>query len=126
MELLLDLTNYRKYTLRDYTTFAKIGIYDREKLAPQKVVINVDAYALLQDSSSTSDNINEVINYSFIRRAIKEIIEKGHIELQETLCDRIVEKLLQHGKIHAVRVSTEKMEAYKDCKSAGVERYKTR
>ena len=45
----------------------------------------------------------------------------GHIELQETLCDDVANTLLEHPKVQAVRVSTEKPDVYPDCDAVGVE-----
>jgi dihydroneopterin aldolase len=46
---------------------------------------------------------------------------QGHVHLQETLCDDLATALLQHPKVRAVRVSSEKPDAYPDCRSVGVE-----
>ena len=40
---------------------------------------------------------------------------------QPTLCDDVAHTLLQHPKVCAVRVSTEKPDAYPDCEAVGIE-----
>ena len=48
-----------------------------------------------------------MIDYDFIRLAIKHRIEQGHINLQETLVDDVARALLAHPAVRAVRVSSE-------------------
>jgi len=124
MESYLDLRKYRKIFLRDYTIMVNIGVHDYEKTKPQKILINIDLYIELENTISKNDNINEIFNYDFIRKSIEEIIKDKHIELQETLCDKIMELMLGHNLVHAARVSTEKPDIYIDCKGVGVELFK--
>ena len=58
---------------------------------------------------------------TFMRRTIAEYVSKGHIHLQETLCDAILARMLAHPKVKAARVSTEKPDVYPDCDAVGVE-----
>ena len=56
-----------------------------------------------------------------MRQTIANIVSRGHIHLQETLCDEILEKMLAHPLVLAARVSTEKPDVYPDCAGVGVE-----
>ena len=88
---------------------------------PWALVLNVDMYVLLSESTPRQDSVHEVVDYDFIRRTIASRVGAGHIELQETLCDDVAETLLTHPKVRAVRVSTEKPDVYPDCDAVGVE-----
>jgi len=110
--------------LRDYTIMTNIGVHDYEKIKPQKILINIDIYIPLENSISKNDNINDIFNYDYIRKTIKEISK--HIELQETLCDKIMEAMLSHNLVYAARVSTEKPDIYYDSKGIGVELFKVK
>ena len=100
---------------------AQIGIHDFEQTAPQRVLIDVDLYVSLEGSTPKDDRIDEVVDYDFIRAVIHERIARGHIGLQETLCDDILTRLLQHTGVLAARVSTRKPDVYPDCEAVGVE-----
>jgi dihydroneopterin aldolase len=50
-------------------------------------------------------------------------VSRGHIQLQETLCDEIMQKMLAHPLVVAARVSSEKPDVYPDCASVGVESF---
>ena len=111
----------RRLFLRNYEAHIHIGVHESEKQAAQRVRINVDMYVPLRDSTPTQDRLDEVVDYDLIRRTIAARIQAGHIELQETLCDDIANALLQHPKVWAVRVTTEKTDIYPDCDAVGVE-----
>jgi dihydroneopterin aldolase len=98
-----------------------IGVHDVEKRGPQRVVINVDLYVPLAMSTPHADELNEVLDYDFMRRTVDERVSRGHTHLQETLCDDLLALLLAHPKVRAARVASEKPDAYPDCDAVGVE-----
>ena len=115
------LLNCRRLFLRDYEIDMNIGVHDFEKKAPQRVIFNVDLYIPLEMNTPTQDQLDEVVDYEFMRDVIKAIAFKGHIQLQETLCDDIAAAMMLHPKVFAASVSTAKPDAYADCHSVGVE-----
>ena len=118
------LTDCRRLFLRNYEVRINIGVHDFEKRAEQRVLINVDLFIPMEMSTPKEDQLDEVVDYDFIRSTIARRTEAGHIHLQETLCDDIVTAMLLHPKVRAVRISTEKPDVYPDCESVGVEVFK--
>ena len=116
-----SLMDCRRLFLRDYAVNINIGVHDFEKRAEQRVLINVDLYVPLAVSTPTHDELHEVVDYDFIRSQVAQRIERGHIHLQETLCDDVLALMLAHPKVRAARVSTEKPDVYPDCASVGCE-----
>jgi len=116
-----SLTDCRRLFLRDYTVRINIGVHDFEKRAEQRVLINVDLYIPLALSTPKADDLDEVVDYDFIRRSVSERVQRGHIHLQETLCDDVLALMLAHPRVKAARVSTEKPDVYPDCESVGCE-----
>lgn len=116
-----SLMDCRRLFLRDYEVWINIGVHDFEKRGEQRVLINVDLYIPLALSTPTEDELEEVVDYDFMRRTIGERVKKGHIHLQETLCDDIQTLMLRHPRVKAVRVSTEKPDVYPDCNAVGCE-----
>lgn len=113
--------NCRKLFLRNYEININIGVHDFEKTREQRVLINVDLYVPLDLSTPAQDELDEVVDYDFMRRSISDRVSQGHIHLQETLCDDVLHAMLKHPKVKAARVSTEKPDVYPDCDSVGVE-----
>ena len=116
-----SLMDCRRLFLRDYEVWINIGVHDFEKKGEQRVKINVDLYVPLALSTPTHDKLDEVLDYDFIRRSIAERVSKGHIHLQETLADDVLELMLAHPNVRAARVATEKPDVYPDCDAVGCE-----
>jgi 7,8-dihydroneopterin aldolase/epimerase/oxygenase len=115
------LTDCRRLFLRNYEVRINIGVHDFEKRGEQRVVINVELYVPLALSTPVADKLAEVVDYDFMRSTIAERVKRGHIHLQETLCDDVAAALLAHPDVRAVAVSTEKPDVYPDCDAVGVE-----
>lgn len=118
------LSDCRRLFLRNYELLINIGVHDFEKKGEQRVVINVDLFIPLAVSTPHGDQLEEVVDYDFIRTTIAKRMALGHVHLQETLCDDIVSAMLAHPKVRAARVSTEKPDVYPDCEAVGVEVFK--
>ena len=116
-----SLMDCRRLFLRNYEVWINIGVHDFEKKGEQRVVINVDLYVPLADSTPQHDRLDEVLDYDFIRRSIAERVSQGHIHLQETLADDVLRAMLAHPKVRAARVATEKPDVYPDCDAVGCE-----
>ena len=115
------LANCRRLFLRNYEIRINIGVHAFEKTAEQRVLVNVDLYIPLALSTPEKDELAEVVDYDFIRASIASRVARGHIHLQETLCDDVLALMLQHPKVRAARVSTEKPDVYPDCDAVGCE-----
>ncbi len=119
-----SLIHCRRLFLKDYEVYINIGVHDFEKRAEQRVIFNVEIYVPLELNTPKQDRLEEVLDYDFILKTIAERVKRGHIHLQETLCDEIVAAILEHPNVMAVRVSTAKPDVYPDCEAVGVEVFK--
>lgn len=115
------LMDCRRLFLRNYEVWINIGVHDFEKKGEQRVLINVELYVPLSMSTPTADQLDEVVDYDFIRRSIAQRVSQGHVHLQETLVDDVLQLMLAHPRVRAARVSTEKPDVYPDCDAVGVE-----
>ena len=116
-----SLQDCRRLFLRNYEVWINIGVHDFEKKGEQRVLINVDLYVPLAVSTPQHDQLEEVLDYDFMRRSIAQRVKQGHIHLQETLADDVLKLMLAHPSVRAARVSTEKPDVYPDCESVGCE-----
>ena len=116
-----QLRDCRRLFLRNYEVMINIGVHDFEKKGEQRVLINVDLYIPLALSTPSHDDLQEVVDYDFMRETIAKRMAQGHVHLQETLCDDVVKAMLAHPRVRAVRVSTMKPDVYPDCEGVGVE-----
>ena len=116
----------RKLFLRRLEVLAHIGAHDFEKGVKQRLWIDVELYVPLAQSTPRGDRIDEVVDYDFVREVVAQRIAQGHIGLQETLVDELVDRLLQNPGVAAVRLSTCKPDVYPDCEAVGVEVFRLR
>jgi dihydroneopterin aldolase len=119
-----SLTDCRRLYLRNYEVMINIGVYEFEKKGEQRLLINVDLYIPLALSTPVNDQLEEVVDYDFIRDTIARLMARGHVQLQESLCDDIVRAMLEHPRVRAANVSTMKPDVYPDCEGVGVEVFK--
>ena len=120
------LMDCRRLFLRNYEVWINIGVHDFEKRGEQRVLINVELYVPLSLSTPQADKLDEVVDYDFIRRTIAQRVSKGHIHLQETLVDEVLQLMLAHPQVRAARVSTEKPDVYPDCDAVGVQAFRAK
>ncbi len=115
------LSDCRRLFLRDYEVMISIGVHEFEKKGEQRVLISVDLYVPLAVSTPRLDRLSEVLDYDFIRDTVARRMALGHIHLQETLVDDLLQAMLAHPDVRAARVCAEKPDAYPDCDAIGVE-----
>ena len=115
------LLRCRKLFLRRHEVDARIGVHDFERGVTQRLWIDVALYVAYADSTPRSDTLTEVVDYDFVRTVIAERLARGHVQLQETLCDELAERLLAHPQVQAVHLSTCKPDVYPDTEAVGVE-----
>jgi 7,8-dihydroneopterin aldolase/epimerase/oxygenase len=120
------LSQCRRLFIKDFEILAQIGIHDFELKSPQRLLIDVDLYVDLKASSPSADQIDEVVDYDFIRQVVIKRVQQGHINLQETLCDELAGLLLANPQVLAVQLSTRKPDVYPDCSAVGVEIFRSR
>ena len=128
MTYLLDprLADCRRIFLNDFALDVSIGFHDFELKAHQRVLINVDLFVPLAQSTPLRDARDEIVDYDFVRSELTRLARSRHFNLQETLIDGIVALLLANPAVRAVRVSTEKPDVYQDCRTVGIEVFRFR
>jgi dihydroneopterin aldolase len=106
--------------IRDLVLEALIGVHRHERKKRQPVRINVDI-AVLAVQNDPRDRLSNVFDYETIVEGIKEIVSEGHINLVETLADRIANRCLADHRVETVRVRIEKLEVVTEAESVGIE-----
>lgn len=117
--LLARLGEMRAIYLRDYALICSIGIHDFERAAPQRILINIELF--LRPVRPEADEIDQVLDYDFLRARIAAFAQGRHFNLQETLLDGIMAICLDPPVVLGARVRTEKPDVYRDCAAVGLE-----
>lgn len=106
--------------VKDLQVEATVGVHEHEKLGPQPLSISIDL-TVRELPGILSDNLQEVVDYEQVVRKIEAICAEGHVNLIETLAERIAASCLEDARVQAVRVRIEKPEAFKECAAVGIE-----
>ena len=109
--------------VHDLVLDVEIGVYTHEKGVTQRVRFSVDV-EVLPATADLGDDIARAFDYDTIISGIKDIIGQGHINLVETLSERIAERCLAHPRAASVRVMIEKLD--KEPGAVGVEIVRTK
>lgn len=110
----------RHVFVRDLELMALIGIYDHEKVDPQRIIVNIDL-SVAEGEGPKDDDIGHVVSYEIVVKKVEAIVAKGHINLVETLCEKIAAACLKDRRVMAARVRVEKPDIIKNARSVGVE-----
>ncbi|GLQ06249.1 dihydroneopterin aldolase [Sneathiella chinensis] len=97
-----------------------IGVYEHEKDASQPVRINI-TMTVKDHLGPINDDYHNVVCYESIANAVKEMVERQHINLVETLAENIADICLAHTRIVEAKVKVEKLTAVTNAGSVGVE-----
>lgn len=113
-------TRGTRILVRDLLLMSSIGIHEHERLAPQRVRINIEM-AVRDGSGPVEDDIRQVVSYEDVISGVKALIAAGHINLVETLAERIAALCLTDPRVETVRVRVEKLDVYAEAASVGIE-----
>ena len=106
--------------VRDLVVDATVGVHEHEKAGPQPLRISIDL-TVREIPRSVRDDLSQVVCYEDVVRKVQAICSDDHVNLIETLAERIAASCLEDGRVRAVRVRVEKTEAFAECASVGIE-----
>ncbi|MDO9547320.1 MAG: dihydroneopterin aldolase [Pelolinea sp.] len=109
-----------KVFIKDLMVRGIIGISEKERSQPQDIVVNVTLYTDISEGSS-SDNINDCVNYRTVAKAIIAHIQNVSRYTVEALAEDITDICLKTPKVEKVKIKVEKPGAVRFSKSVGVE-----
>lgn len=115
-----DIADHYRIRITDLVLPASIGVYDREKQAPQRVRINVEL-KVAEHGRPWGDDIRNVLSYEDIVDGIREILGRGHINLVETLAEDIASLCLADSRVAQARVAVDKLDVEPDAAAVGIE-----
>ncbi len=103
----------------------RIGAYASERHGPQRVVVSAELL-VVPAVPLGADDLAEVVDYDAIHRDIVALAAAPHVDLQETLAERVAALCLKPRDVAAVEVHVRKVDVYPDCRSVGIRILRTR
>ena len=115
----------RHVFVSDLEVLTVIGVHDAEKRAAQRVIVSVDLKVRetgpdLPNGAQT-DRLGDVLDYAEVVRLVERLTRQGHVNLLETLAERIAEGCLVDDRVLAVRVRLEKPDVIANARAVGIE-----
>ena len=114
------IKNTYKIFINDLTLDAFIGIHDFEKKKKQKIAISL-SLDVNDNISGIEHKIENFVSYEHIVADIKSILKSGHIDLLETLGEKIVDLCFTDERVMTIKLKLEKLEVFKETRSVGIE-----
>ena len=108
-----------KITIEDLALKVCVGLLDKEKNAPQRILISMDLY-LTPDYMQTVGN-DSIVDYGAICSDLKKWETAPHIDLLETLAQQAAKIALSYNAVTAARIRIRKPDIIKEAKAVGVE-----
>ena len=109
----------RHVFVRDLVLEGEIGVYAHEKDGfRQPVRFNID---LTVRERAHGDALENVVCYEQIVNKVKDLLTEGHVNLVETLAERIASRCLEDARVECARIRVEKLAAIPEVASVGVE-----
>jgi len=105
--------------LRELRVTTLIGIYEREKIVPQALQLDLDI-ALPDSRACQTDDIKDALDYADVAQHIQNVLSEGHFSLLESLAEHIAQIILKDFNAPWVKVSVAKLQAIRNCRMVGV------
>lgn len=115
----------RRVIVRGLELIGSIGIYEHEKRYEQRITVSLELF-VRDDYDGQSDRIIDVYDYDEAIGAVKATVSAGHVNLLETLAERIADACLQNTVVQRVVVRIEKPDVLPSCRAVGIEIERTR
>ena len=115
-----DINAIRHVFVRDLVIKTEIGIHPKEHYVTQRIIINVDL-AVRDTPVEFTDRYSDVVCYENVVNGVKKLAEAGHVNLVETLAERIASHCLEDARVLSARIKIEKPDIFEECASVGVE-----
>lgn len=110
----------RHVFVRDLELNANIGVHRHEKGQLQPVRINIDL-TVEEADGELGDKLENVVDYEAVVKGVKAILALGHLNLVETLAEKVATHCLADKRVKVARVRIEKLKVLAEAQSVGVE-----
>jgi FolB domain-containing protein len=109
--------NSDRVFVHDLVLPVSIGAYDFERNRTQRVRFNINVD--VRRAGHHAEDMRDVFSYDLIVDAIRLILSRGHVDLVETLAERVADALLAHPRVDCANIRIEKLDVVEG--SVGIE-----
>jgi dihydroneopterin aldolase len=110
----------RRVFVRDLVLDCLIGVHRHERDGTQRVRINLDL-SVRETPAPIDDRLANVLCYEDLIGRVRRLAAAGHVNLVETLAERVAALCLEAPDVASVAVRVEKLDVFADAASVGIE-----
>jgi len=96
-----------------------IGIYDFERVKPQRVIVHLEMSADIAQAALTED-IESTLNYKTLSETLTKFLEQSRFQLIETMAERVTELVREDFGVRWVKLTLHKPDALPGDTDVGV------
>ena len=108
-----------RIVVRDLVLMCSIGIYEHEHRERQRVRFNV-ALDIVDPGAFPGGDLSKILNYESVLNGIKAIVAQGHVDLVETLAERVAALCLGDPRAISATIGVEKLDICPEANGVGV------
>jgi 7,8-dihydroneopterin aldolase/epimerase/oxygenase len=105
--------------VRNLLLNARIGLHQHERLADQRIRVNLDL--TVDFGGPVEDDYDKVVCYGELVTGLRHVVGSGHVNLVETLAERVAEMCLTDRRVLSARVRIEKLDVFPEAEAVGIE-----
>jgi len=106
--------------LRGLEVRCSIGVHAHERAGSQRVTVDLDL-RVTADAGPIDDSLGRVVDYERIVEGVRRLATGQHVNLVETLAERIARLCFDDRRVRSAVVRVEKLDVFADTASVGVE-----
>ena len=109
-----------KIYIEGLEVFSLIGVYDWERLAPQRLVVDLVLYSDLSVAAS-SDKVADTINYAEVAQCLDSLAGSSQFELIEALAGAMIQAIFKQFAVQKVCLKLSKPDILPNAQNVAVE-----
>lgn len=109
-----------KIYIEGLEVFSLIGVYDWERVATQRLLVDVAIYTDLSRAAAT-DNVENTFNYADVAACVTNVAEKSQFKLIEALASEMINMIFSQFKVERISLKLSKPDILPNAKNVAVE-----
>jgi dihydroneopterin aldolase len=97
-----------------------VGVFAVEQRYEQRIVVSLDLM-VVDSYDGVSDRLRDILDYGEIAKGVQSVVQAGHVNLIETLAERIANYCLSFATVQSARVRIEKPDTLTGIRRVGIE-----
>ena len=114
----------RQVFINDLVLDCLIGVHRHERDGSQRVRINL-GLTVVESPEPIDDRLSNVLCYEDLIVKVRHLAMSGHVNLVETLAERLAALCLAEPGVKTVKVRVEKLDVFADAASVGIEIFRS-